>query len=235
MRIRTALAAAVFAAGVSLASSAQAYDVTASYPLNRMNVALTYGWFGYTDSNENFINLTGYEVTSTRIVVDFVPDPDNDPTMLYVAMLVPVIPNDPNSPGYIEILGADLVETPPGSGVYHYEHVTDLLDGVVRAGRFSIETYGIDPVTQEPIALHGSFLPGSGIFFTVDGPEPLCPADFNTVDGVTADDIFAYLDSWFAENGESGPGWAADFNNDDAVSADDIFAFLDAWFTPCPS
>ena len=59
---------------------------------------------------------------------------------------------------------------------------------------------------------------------------PACSADFNGTDGVTADDIFAFLDAWFAQNGQAGSGLSADFNGDELVTADDIFAFLDAWF-----
>lgn len=60
-----------------------------------------------------------------------------------------------------------------------------------------------------------------------------CRADFNLSGAVTADDIFAYLDAWFAQNGSTGPNFSADFNADETVNADDIFAFLDAWFAPC--
>ena len=58
----------------------------------------------------------------------------------------------------------------------------------------------------------------------------LCSADFNQSGDVTADDIFAFLDAWFAQNGLVGPGNSADFNGSNDVTADDIFAFLDAWF-----
>lgn len=60
-----------------------------------------------------------------------------------------------------------------------------------------------------------------------------CPADFNGSGMSTADDIFAFLDAWFDQNGDSGPSLSADFNGDLTVSADDIFAFLDAWFAGC--
>lgn len=67
----------------------------------------------------------------------------------------------------------------------------------------------------------------------VGNPVTCCPANINGTDGVTADDIFAYLDMWFAQNGNTGSGHSADFNRDNSVSADDIFAFLDAWFIGC--
>jgi hypothetical protein len=58
-----------------------------------------------------------------------------------------------------------------------------------------------------------------------------CPTDLNCSGTVTADDIFAFLDAWFAQNGQIGPNLSADFNDNNEVSANDIFAFLDAWFT----
>ncbi len=57
-----------------------------------------------------------------------------------------------------------------------------------------------------------------------------CPADFDVSGEVTADDIFAFLDLWFAQNGQSGAGLRADVDASGGVTADDIFAFLDAWF-----
>ena len=57
-----------------------------------------------------------------------------------------------------------------------------------------------------------------------------CTADFNGSGDVTADDIFAFLDAWFIQNGLSGPNLSADFDASGTVTADDIFAFLDCWF-----
>lgn len=65
-------------------------------------------------------------------------------------------------------------------------------------------------------------------------PVACCPANFNDTDGVTADDIFSFLDAWFAQSGMIGSALSADFNESQEVTADDIFAFLDAWFAGCP-
>lgn len=65
-----------------------------------------------------------------------------------------------------------------------------------------------------------------------------CPSDIDHNHAVDADDLFAFLDLWFAQNGASGAGLAADINNTGNVDADDLFAFLDLWFAangqPCP-
>jgi ELWxxDGT repeat protein len=54
-----------------------------------------------------------------------------------------------------------------------------------------------------------------------------CVADFNKLGGVTIDDIFIYLNAWFA---------SSDFANVGAPGTpniDDIFIFLNAWFAGC--
>jgi subtilisin-like proprotein convertase family protein len=64
-------------------------------------------------------------------------------------------------------------------------------------------------------------------------------ADHNDSGGVDADDLFAFLDDWFAQNGAGGPGLSADVDHNDVVDADDLFVYLDLWFAwnntvPCP-
>jgi hypothetical protein len=56
---------------------------------------------------------------------------------------------------------------------------------------------------------------------------PACPADFNHSDGLTVQDIFDFLNAWFA----GAP--AADFNHASGISVQDIFDFLNAWFAGC--
>jgi hypothetical protein len=54
-----------------------------------------------------------------------------------------------------------------------------------------------------------------------------CYADFNKLGGVTIDDIFIYLNAWFA---------ASEFANvgePGAPNIDDIFIYLNAWFAGC--
>jgi hypothetical protein len=54
-----------------------------------------------------------------------------------------------------------------------------------------------------------------------------CPADFNASGALTPQDIFDFLNAWFA--GLS----AADFNRSGSLTTQDIFDFLNAWFTGC--
>jgi predicted extracellular nuclease len=55
-----------------------------------------------------------------------------------------------------------------------------------------------------------------------------CFADFNKIGGVTIDDIFIYLNAWFATSEFANVGTPGTPN------IDDIFIFLNAWFAGCP-
>jgi hypothetical protein len=54
-----------------------------------------------------------------------------------------------------------------------------------------------------------------------------CFADFNKLGGVTIDDIFIYLNAWFA------PSEFANVGEPGTPNIDDIFIFLNAWFVGC--
>lgn len=60
----------------------------------------------------------------------------------------------------------------------------------------------------------------------VGNPTTCCKANFDGVGGVNVQDIFQYLNAWFA----SSP--SADLDGD-GVNVQDIFAFLNAWFAGC--
>ena len=57
-------------------------------------------------------------------------------------------------------------------------------------------------------------------------PNP-CRADFNNSGTLSAQDIFDFLNAWFALSP------AADFNSSGTITAQDIFDFLGAWFAGC--
>jgi hypothetical protein len=67
---------------------------------------------------------------------------------------------------------------------------------------------------------------GAAVFsFTITAPP--CPADFDHSGQVTIDDIFIFLNAWFAGS------TIADFDGVNGVTIDDIFVFLNAWFVGC--
>jgi hypothetical protein len=59
---------------------------------------------------------------------------------------------------------------------------------------------------------------------------PPCPGNHNGDSLVDADDLFAFLDDWFAQNGVCLTGCSANYTGDPLVDADDLFAYLDLWF-----
>jgi subtilisin-like proprotein convertase family protein len=69
---------------------------------------------------------------------------------------------------------------------------------------------------------------------------PPCPEDIDDSGFVDADDIFAFLNIWFAgPPGGTCTGCTADWDGDGTITADDIFAYLNDWFAfgpgnPCP-
>jgi hypothetical protein len=56
---------------------------------------------------------------------------------------------------------------------------------------------------------------------------PCCPANYNQINGLEVQDIFDFLNAWFA--GET----RADFNNNGILEVQDIFDFLNGWFAGC--
>lgn len=60
------------------------------------------------------------------------------------------------------------------------------------------------------------------------GPCPFCPADMNGDGLATVQDIFDFLDAWFARD------LRADINHVGGVTVQDIFDFLTAYFVGCP-
>lgn len=70
----------------------------------------------------------------------------------------------------------------------------------------------------------GSTAQMHGLIVTNPG---LCRANFDCVNGVAVQDVFAFVNSWFARSS------SADINEDGVLSAQDIFDFLSRWFAVC--
>lgn len=67
-----------------------------------------------------------------------------------------------------------------------------------------------------------------GMAETAPATLSFCVADFNCVDGISVQDIFDFLGSWFAGSER------ANVNPGSGLGTQDIFDFLNAWFAGCP-
>jgi hypothetical protein len=56
----------------------------------------------------------------------------------------------------------------------------------------------------------------------------LCPVDFDDDGVVEVQDLFDYIEAWFAGD------CRADFNNINGLTVQDIFDYISAWFAGCP-
>ncbi|MBY0311033.1 MAG: esterase family protein [Phycisphaerales bacterium] len=89
-------------------------------------------------------------------------------------------------------------------------------------------TFNIYPgIGHETIPLLSAIGPSNWSFY-LDALTPSCDAvDINQSGDITVEDLFAFLNAWFA----SEP--SADFDGADGITPSDIFAFLNAWFAGC--
>jgi hypothetical protein len=90
----------------------------------------------------------------------------------------------------------------------------------------------LQPVTALAVLPDGRVIAGgrteaSAAYFTMQIPPTACRADFDCSRHVTIDDIFVYLNAWFATNPR------CDVSGDGLVNLDDIFIFLNLWFAGC--
>jgi hypothetical protein len=76
-------------------------------------------------------------------------------------------------------------------------------------------------------ACTGQYHGDNSVCGTPGNPTTCCVANFDGINGVAVQDIFAYLSAWFAGDPR------ADVNGTPGLSVYDIFAFLQIWFTGC--
>ena len=110
--------------------------------------------------------------------------------------------------------------SPLAAGTYNVA-VSDAISAVANSARLDGEL-----ASNSPAALpsgNGVALGSAAFTFTITAP---CAADFNNSGSLSVDDIFDFLNAWFAGNP------AADFNGG-GLAVQDIFDFLNAWFAGC--
>lgn len=161
-RFALAFAAATLAA----AGAAHAETVTATFPIPMVGIELNYGSFGYTPDGGEYTVLTGAEIISSSVSFEFTPADGVDMSDVHIAMVVPV---EGAVSEYFSFGGEDLKQNEPGK--YSFSLTTNDHNGIIRPGRFSIETYGLDD-EGNPISLPGEVTEGSAFVYTVVVPEP---------------------------------------------------------------
>jgi hypothetical protein len=85
------------------------------------------------------------------------------------------------------------------------------------------------PIPDGDVFLGGQVAPqftATSPFFATWTTRPACAADFNCSGGLSTQDIFDFLNAWFANNP------SADFNGN-GLDLSDIIDFISAWFTGC--
>ena len=152
-----------------LASAAFACaDVVAYYPVTQTGTSRDYFLFGYTAEDGTFVPLTGEQIVSASLTIDYTPAPGEDINNLFIGMAVPTEADEQ----FFGVMGTDFILTSPGH--YHYDLTTDIFNGTIRAGAFGIETYSL--IDGEGQATDGQYLEGSGFRYTVAAvPERLPP------------------------------------------------------------
>jgi uncharacterized membrane protein len=134
------------------------------------------------------------------------------------------VANDINDSGVI--VGTMNITTAPDTSVQH-AFVVDR-DGPVDLGL--IATGQPDPIADaKSVSADGKIVANA---WTVDGAQAYiivttCPADFDNNGSRTIDDIFVFINAWFAQDPR------ADFDHMNGINIDDIFIFINAWFAGC--
>jgi hypothetical protein len=126
------------------------------------------------------------------------------------------------APGTWQTLGNDPGPLPCGSGASAY--ATPINSSAVTIG---IRACPGDPTAQH-FQIHCVLSNACASVTSSEATYTICSADFNCSGSVEVQDIFDFLNAWFA--GDS----RADLNLNGIIEIQDIFDFLNAWFAGCP-
>ena len=163
-------AAAIALSAITFSASATTIDsVDISYLVPKVGVAIDYGSMGYTNADGSFVSLAGQQVLTSRVEVDFRPGRNVDWSTFHMTMVVPV---SGTASQLFEVLASDLVKGKRGH--YTYAFTTDLFNGTVYDGRFSVDAYGLD-ADGNTISLRGQMSATTGFYFTVALPTAPVP------------------------------------------------------------
>jgi hypothetical protein len=124
--------------------------------------------------------------------------------------------------------GRTIAGTGTHGGVEQEAWVATISGDIVRTGACCRGATCVATTAADCIGTAGAFA-GPDVACNVLGDDaaPCCRANFNHSGGLSVQDIFAFLNAWFA--GDS----STDFNSSCSLSVQDIFDFLAAWFVGC--
>lgn len=145
------------------------------------------------------------DTTATNIV----DDPAADPALFYT------IPDDPRTTGI-----------DPGSGGGSAIAIRWAIDPATGATA-NVDRIDFIRITTGINAVHQILGEISTEISAVADVRPIYTPDWNLDGATSVQDIFDFLNSWFAGIGESG---GADYNLSGVSTVQDIFDFLNAWF-----
>lgn len=126
--------------------------------------ALDYGQMGYVDESGRWVSLVGQQILGARAEVRFDPQALKDVKRFHMAMLVPV--EGARSELFV-VDGTQFV--PIGDGRYYADITSNLFNGRVRDGRFSIEVHGQN-ARGETVPLNGTLSSDTGFHYIVTRP-----------------------------------------------------------------
>lgn len=169
VQLQKRLLGAVLAVGALLGSNAARAEgnLELSYTVPIIGIEMLYRGMGYADEEGNFIDIAGAHIISSTVKLDFYTDPSTDVSTLFMGMNVPVL--DAQS-YYFTVTGDQLQQLEPGH--YSYSLTTDIFNGEVYSGRFSVSSYALD-AEGNPVQLPGFVGEGSGFYFTYDIAAPV--------------------------------------------------------------
>ncbi len=211
--------------GLSIAPGGRAEDVT---PTEQFGLAQ---WHNVNDAGQLIGYISGQQTTG---------GPGFHPA-IYVGgqgyTMIPLLPDLPE--GYGFDISADgtavgtmfLLNPVPTPNVYRafkFENGVTADLNAITTGLPGVMVEAKDIADSGLIAgtVDGGLAPIAVLLTPVTQP-PVCLPDFNRSGGLEVQDIFDFLNAWFAGDP------AADFNGH-GLEVQDIFDFLNAWFAGCP-
>jgi len=167
--LKRLVGATVAITALSFGANASAETVDLFYHVRDIGISYDYRGMGYAGPDGEYTSLTGANIISSSVILDFTTAPDVDITNLHMQMVVPVL-NATSE--FFAVLGPDLTQVSPGH--YTFSLTTDAYNGEIRDGRFSIESFVLD-AQGSPTSIDATVTASTGFYYTVELPTSPVP------------------------------------------------------------